>query len=197
MYENPHSSLRRWSSSTIESTVPISPTGTCSASSGVIPNAGAMAPAMDSGSSVNTQKPTRACSSMSPHRSPALTRPLDLLRGDGGGQVGCRLGPTQPVLEVGVDADDVGFPSGDAEHAAATAADDERRMRMLHGLGRPLVARDGVVLALEGERPVGHQPLDDGDALLETVQAHAGRVVGHARAFVVAAHPPGTQAELE
>jgi len=59
------------------------------------------------------------------------------------------------------------------------------------------VARDGVVLALEGERPVGHQPLDDGDALLETVQAHAGRVVGHARAFVVAAHPPGTQAELE
>ena len=55
-----------------------------------------------------------------------------------------------------------------------------------------------VVVAVEGERPVGaQQPLDDLHGLLEPLHPHPGRVIGEAGLLVVGLHPSGAQAHLE
>ncbi len=61
----------------------------------------------------------------------------------------------------------------------------------------PIEIGHGVVLALEGDRPVGHQPLEDRDRLLETVDPHAGPVELDPGLLVVGGHPAGAEAQLE
>ena len=61
------------------------------------------------------------------------------------------LGRVEPDLagaQVRVDADDVGLAGRDRQHALAAAADQDRRTRLLHGLGARRVVGDAVVLAV-------------------------------------------------
>ena len=90
-----------------------------------------------------------------------------------------------------------GLARGEREDLRAAAADDERRMRLLHRLRLPVELGHPVVLAVERERAVGEEPLEDRDRLREPRDAHAGAVERHAGLLVVGGHPARADAELE
>ena len=125
-----------------------------------------------------------------PHEGQPLGDGLVRHRGD-------RLGADDSGRHLPVDADDVGFPGGDREDPAPTAADEDRRVRPLRRLRLAVVVRDRVVRALERERAVAHRALDDGDGFFQPVDAHARAVVRNARAAVVGLHPAGADADVD
>ena len=97
---------------------------------------------------------------------------------------------------VEVQAHDVGFAPGDAEHALAPPP-------IMIG-GSPVCRRrhafepDGVdVRAVEVDLTLGEVGPDQSDVLLEPVEADTGAVPGDAHRFVLALQPSGTDADLE
>ncbi len=127
-----------------------------------------------------------------------LLHPGDLGAGALGCRIGSRLDPARPLAQVHVDADDVGVPRREGQHAPAPASDDERGPRVLHGPRREGVPEHLVVLAVEVERAVGaQQSLDHLHRLLEARHPDGRVVVGEPGLVVVAAHPARAQAQLE
>ena len=111
---------------------------------------------------------------------------------------GAVSGPPGAVAQVGVDADDVGVLCRERKDAPAAAAENEWRTRLLDRPGEQRVLVHPVVVAVEGERPVGaEQPLDHLHRLLEPLHPHPGRVIGEAGLLVVGLHPSGAQAHFE
>ena len=101
--------------------------------------------------------------------------PGHLLPGAVGRHVGRRLGTPGAVAQVGVDADDVGVPCRERQDPPAAAAENEGRTRLLDRPGEERVLVHPVVVAVEGEGPVGaEQPLDDLHGLLEPLHPHPG-----------------------
>ena len=141
----------------------------------------------------------RALSSSPSKRGPGrFLDPGHLLPRAVGRHVGRRLGPPGAVAQVGVDADDVGVPCREGKDPPAAAARDEWRTRLLDRPGEQRVLVHPVVVAVEGERPIGaEQPLDDLHGLFETIHPHPGRVIGEAGFLVVGLHPSGAQAHFE
>ena len=56
---------------------------------------------------------------------------------------------------------------------------------------------DAVVRAIEGERLVGEEALQDDGGLLESLDSHRRRLEPHAGVLVLLAKPSGSQADLE
>src|SRR5262249_3078897 len=127
----------------------------------------------------------------------ALADPIHLPVGDLAQRAEHRVGTDDALAQVGVDADDVGLSSGEAEQLAPAPTDEERRMRLLHRRGLRVVARDSVVLALEAEGTVGKAALHDRDRLLEACDSCAGGVVLQSELLVVGELPARAEAELE
>src|SRR5690349_11510449 len=69
---------------------------------------------------------------------------------------------------------------GDPDHPRPARADQDRRVGLLYRLRVPLVVRDRVVLALERERAVARDPLQNLQAFLEATDAVARRAHGDA-----------------
>src|SRR5271166_7120626 len=89
----------------------------------------------------------------------------------------------------------VGADSSSGEVLAA--AQENRRVRALRRLGRPVMAGDDVVLAREGERPFGEAALEDRDRLGQTLDPDASRLEGNADGVVLGLVPPGAQTDLQ
>ncbi len=181
-YENPYSSRRSISVSHMESTVPASTSGTSSASSAVTPKYPAMPSTSGSGSSVNCTMAVRQCSSMSSKRSPAasLTQATFCSGGVAQGRAG-GVGADLARAQRRVDAHDLGLAPGDRQHPLGPATDEERRVRALRGQWLAVELGHRVVPPRERERPLGHEPLDDPDALLHPFDADRRLVVGRSR----------------
>ena len=128
-------------------------------------------------SSVTCTKPVSVWISRSSKRSPAAARSRASFSSVAAPvseriESGC---VADPGLQVRVDADDLRVLRREREHLRPAAADDDRRVRLLHRLGLTVERVDLVVLAVERERAVGHQALEHGERLVEPRDAHAGR----------------------
>ncbi len=108
-----------------------------------------------------------------------------------------RIWSDDPCSHGSVDADDVGFSGRNRQNTLASASDENRRARCLDGFWGAVVVRDRVVVAGERERLRAHSALDDVEAFHESIDTHLGRIVRNAELFVVADHPPGSDAEFE
>src|SRR5205823_10253865 len=91
------------------------------------------------------------------------------------------LGVDSPFVQVVVDVDDIGLARREAEHLAATSAEQKSRKRLLDRLRGALEALDRVVLALERGLAAGEELLADRDRLGEPLDPNAGAAERHAR----------------
>ena len=89
--------------------------------------------------------------------------------------------------------------AGDGAQRAllAAAADADRRVRRLHGLGLAVAAVDGEVLALVAESGLGQQADDHVAGLVEPVHALAHRQQVDAVGVGLVLVPPGAEPQLE
>src|SRR5207247_9715269 len=83
------------------------------------------------------------------------------------------------------------------EPGSTVAPDDDRRMRLLHGLGKERAPLERVVTTLEGERRLREQPVDDLELLLEHLHALAARREREAMGSMLLLPPPRAQADLD
>ena len=146
-------------------------------------NAAAIPAAIASRSSVTCTKPVSVWISRSSNRSPAASRSRASFSSVA---AALRLRTVSgcsgvPLLQVGVDPDDLRVLRRDRQHLRPAAADDDRRVRLLHRLRLTVETVDLVVLAVERERLGTHEPLHDGERLVEPGDAHARGGRGRSR----------------
>ena len=108
------------------------------------------------------------------------------------------LGALDPIHlgRVGVTVPLIGLASHDAEQPDfAVTADQERRGRLLLGARICCGAPQRVVASVEVDRSAGPQGLDDGDPLLQTVEAFLERRKPDAKRLVLRDVPSGADPE--
>src|SRR6185503_16245265 len=95
------------------------------------------------------------------------------------------------------DRDDVRLAPCERQDVGPPARDEDRRMRLLHGLRPALGLLDVVVLAGERDLLLGEEALHQRHRLSEPRDAHAAAVERDAGALVVAVEPARADPELE
>src|SRR5262249_45967220 len=120
-----------------------------------------------------------------------LPYPVELLRPKRRKGLAGLIGRDLTGTRRGREPHDVGLTRRGGEEPAAPAAHEERRMRLLRRLGKPVVIRDAVVRALERERRGPPRALHDRDGFLEPLDPCPSTVVWQAERLVVDTHPPG------
>src|SRR5436190_2512567 len=123
--------------------------------------------------------------------------PAELLVGCLGHPGAHEPGVNSALVQVVVHMDDIRLPRRQAQHATASATQEERRVWLLDRRRSALDALDRVVLAGECELSAREELLDDLDGFLEALDSSARRVVWNARLLVVRQQPSGADAQLE
>ena len=126
-----------------------------------------------------------------------LTYPLDFLGQRRGQAFRDLLGNGSVRQRFGKDADDIGFPCGKRQHPFASSPHQNGRMGPLSRFGKSIEVRDRVLVAGEGEWPVGKESLEDLDGLLQAAHAHSCRFKNHPGLLVLGPEPARPNPKLE
>ena len=124
-----------------------------------------------------------------------LPDPADLLLGRRPGERP-RVGPAA-AQDPWRQADDLRLAGGQLEGGPAAAADEERRVRLLHRLRLRVVVGDRVVLTRERERVGAEAALDDGHRLGQPRLPDPDRVERQTDGVVLGLVPAGAERHVE